>query len=467
MIWFRKERRQSVLGLTLSRGQLSAAHVVNSRGRMKTVKAASVPLTLDIGRPEATGGEIKNHLREAGIQERICVVEVPPDWVMCQCTQLPGLSPEDAASFLQLEAEKGFPYDSTQLMILTSFQRSSEATYATQIAVRKDWMEQLVATAAAAGLRPVSLSLGITALEGVTATPGEGRMTVAVESKGITMLASADGGVTGFRRFNAAEDSGKGENLLSKDAVWRELRLTLEQMPAGLRGDKLQLSFCGDERMVDLLADGLADRLASQRVEVVGNGSRVRLSDRIAEAMARRWLSPNAPQLEFLPPRPERWLSLKARYGSKRLVPAVIALGSALTVAVAMFVWQGIRLRLLRSEWERMQTRVAALSEIQSEIQQYRPWVDRSFPHLRILRRVTDCFPDNGSVTAKSLDVRGSDGLTTVSISGTASDHKALLQTLDRLRKASAIQGLKIETISGKEPSQFTFSFRWIGDSGS
>jgi hypothetical protein len=54
-----------------------------------------------------------------------------------------------------------------------------------------------------------------------------------------------------------------------------------------------------------------------------------------------------------------------------------------------------------------------------------------------------------------------------VSISGTVSDHRALLQTLDLLRKASEVQGLNVETISGKVPSQFTFTFRWIGGAGS
>ena len=42
-----------------------------------------------------------------------------------------------------------------------------------------------------------------------------------------------------------------------------------------------------------------------------------------------------------------------------------------------------------------------------------------------------------------------------------------LLRTLDLLRQSKEVQGLKIEQIRGKTPAQFTFTFRWIGTSGS
>jgi hypothetical protein len=53
-----------------------------------------------------------------------------------------------------------------------------------------------------------------------------------------------------------------------------------------------------------------------------------------------------------------------------------------------------------------------------------------------------------------------------VSVTGTARDNASLLRTLDLLRQAKEIQGLKIEQIRGKTPAQFTFTFRWVGGSG-
>ena len=47
-----KKRGQSVLGLTLSHGQLRAFHVTRTKGGLEVVKAASAPLTLDLMHPE-------------------------------------------------------------------------------------------------------------------------------------------------------------------------------------------------------------------------------------------------------------------------------------------------------------------------------------------------------------------------------------------------------------------------------
>jgi hypothetical protein len=141
--------------------------------------------------------------------------------------------------------------------------------------------------------------------------------------------------------------------------------------------------------------------------------------------------------------------------------------GGVAALVLGVFGWQEIRLRLLRSEWRGMQAQVAALTEMQDRIRDYRPWYDRSIPDLRILARVTQCFPDNGSVTARSFDVHHVARVTTVNINGTARDGAALLRTQEQLRKAKEIQGMKVESISGKIPAQFTFTFRWIGDTGS
>ena len=157
-----------------------------------------------------------------------------------------------------------------------------------------------------------------------------------------------------------------------------------------------------------------------------------------------------------------------ARYNSKRLATAGLAVGGAVALLLLAFGWQEFRLQLLRSEWGGMQAQVATLTGIQDRIRDYRPWYDRSFPDLRILARVTQCFPENGSVTARTFDIHHvanvDDRRHHAAPPGT---NRALLRTQDQLRKAKEIQGLKVESISGKIPAQFTFTFRWIGDSGS
>lgn len=189
-----KKRLQSVLGLTLTDGQLRAFHVTHSKGRIEVVKAASAALTLDLlhPEPELIGREIRNHLEAAGIRERHCVVGLPPRWLMSQHTNVPELSAEDTASFLQIEAEKGFPVDPGRLQIARSFQRSAAgAKYVTQLAARNEQIDQLSAVLRAAGLKPVSYAVGLAVLPQAQAPAGVGRVLVAVEPAVVTLLAAA------------------------------------------------------------------------------------------------------------------------------------------------------------------------------------------------------------------------------------------------------------------------------------
>jgi len=169
------------------------------------------------------------------------------------------------------------------------------------------------------------------------------------------------------------------------------------------------------------------------------------------------------PALEFLPPRPSRWSVLMSRYSSKRLATAGFAAAAAVVALLLAFGWQEYRLWTLRSEWSGMAAQVADLEATQGRIREFRPWYDTSFRNLTIMKRVVECFPDNGSVTAKTLEIHSP---ASVSVSGTARDNASLLRTLDQLRQAREIQGLKIEQIRGKTPAQFNFTFRWVGTTG-
>ncbi len=470
MIWKTNSRPNSVLGLILGDGQLRAVQVARSKAATKVVNSVSAALSLDLlhPEPELVGREIRRHLDAAKIHEHACVAAVPAGWIMSRNTKVPALSPEDMESFLRLEAEKGFPFDAAQLQIARSIYRSAGATYVTQLAVRKDRLEHLAAVIKAARMKPVSLPLGLAGVPGVVAPPGKGRITVAAEATGVTLLVSSGGAIVAFRTCEATIETAAGENRIDGSAVSRELRVTFEQVPADLRGGLRELCLLGDARMADQLAGSLREwpatvGLAVEAGGLPGDG----LSDQIAEGIANDWLAPAGTAVEFLPPRAGRWSSLMARYNSKRLATAGLAVGGAVVLAFAAFGLQGIRLQMLRSEWRGMEAQVAALTAIQDRIRDYRPWYDRSFPDLRILARVTQCFPDNGSVTARSFDIHHVANITTVNITGTARDDRALLRTQDQLRKAREIQGLKVESISGKTPAQFTLTFRWIGGSGS
>lgn len=460
----KRKHSSSVVGLSLADGQLRLTHVVRTKGGTEKVQAATAPLSLDILHPDAelVGREIRNQLDASGIRERRCVVALPARWIMSHTSKLPELSPEDAASFLQLEAENGFPVDVAQLQLARSYVRSSAGTYVTQLGVRREQVDQYARALRAAGFKPASFSLGLAALPGAIAPAGAGRITITVGTEGVTILASAAGGILSFRTCEAGIETEAGEQLINGSAVAREVRITLEQVPAELRPEVRQIFLTGEPTLVKQLAESLRDWAHAAGLVIERDPITADLAERLAEQLAARWLETGMTELEFLPPNPGRWTLLFRRYNSRRLASAGFAVGALALVAVLAFGWQQVRLWSLRSEWSGMQTEVTALDGIQARIREYRPFYDTSFRTLTIMKRVTECFPETGSVIARTVEIHTN---STVTISGTVRNIEALTRTLDQLRKAKEIKSLKVELIHGKTPAQFTFTFRWSSES--
>lgn len=457
----KKKRLNSVVGITLHDGELRAALVTRAKGGIEVLKTATAALTLDILHPEAelVGREIRNHLEAAGIREKRCVVAIPVRWVMSQHTRIPELSPEDTESFLQIEAEKGFPVDPGQLQIARSFQRAAGAVYVSQLAVRKEQLAQLATVLKSAGLKPVSLTPALPLLQEVRATGG--RLVVAVNPSGVTLLVSAGGGLAAFRTSESSIDTEAGEKLVNAAAVARELRITFEQVPAELRSEVRELLLTGDTTMVRQLAEALGDWARAAGLAIVrGDLPEKHLSAELAAALGTRRLEDDAIELEFLPPRPGRWALLMARYNARRLATAGFAVGAAALVALAAFGWHEYRRWSLGNQWARMRVQVTGLEAVRANIREYRPWYDTTFRSLSILKRVTECFPETGNVTAKTFEVHTNSNVT---ISGTMRDSASLLLVQNQLRKVKEVTALKIEQIRG---TQFTMTFHWTDNSG-
>ena len=466
MKWITKKRPTSVVGLSVTEGQLRLVHVARAKQAVAVIRSATAPLTLDLLHPEAelVGRELRNHFEAAGIRERHCIVALPPAWVMTQHSAVPELAPDDLASLLQIEAEKGFPSDPDELQITRSSQQAANQRFVCQLAVRKDQLDRLADVMRLAGLKPVSFSLGLAALPGAMGTDAEGCVTLVVEPKGASLLIAAGGGIAAFRTLEASIDSENGEAVVNGSALAREIRITFEQVPPILRQDVRRLVLRGHEQMVRQLAEILGPWAADAGLAVDARPATAKsVGEEIAEQLALRVVRDGPPALEFLPPRPSRWSVLMARYSSKRLATAGFAAAAAVVALLLAFGWQEYRLWTLRSEWAGMAAQVADLEATQGRIREFRPWYDTSFRNLTIMKRVVECFPDNGSVTAKTFEIHSP---ASVSVSGTARDNASLLRTLDQLRQAREIQGLKIEQIRGKTPAQFNFTFRWVGTTG-
>ena len=178
-----------------------------------------------------------------------------------------------------------------------------------------------------------------------------------------------------------------------------------------------------------------------------------------ALSLAIRRLARRGPDLEFLPPKISSWQQFATRYSSRKLVWAGATAGSAALLVAAAFFAQEWQLSQLRSKWLAIAPAVTEVEDLQQQIRKFRPWFDDSFRSLSVLRKLTEAFPEEGVVSAKTFEIRE---LSSVTCSGVARDNLAFLKMLDQLRVSKEIADLKVDHVSGKAPQQqFTFNFRW------
>ena len=194
---FRKRKKlTTVLGLTLDGGRLDGVVLRRTNGALQRLQSFSTQLTLDplTAAPELVGREIRNQLDAAGVRERDCVVGVPLKWVLTAQTELPPLPEADAASLLQLEAEKGFHADTAELQISNSPSALAGGKKFVLLAgIPNTHIGALEQVLAAAKLRPASFALGIAALQPVERRAPSRPEDDKISQRAETVLGAPDG----------------------------------------------------------------------------------------------------------------------------------------------------------------------------------------------------------------------------------------------------------------------------------
>lgn len=465
----KRKKLATVLGLTLDGSKLEGVVLRLAGGSLQRLQSFSVGLALDplTAAPELVGREIRNQLNAAGVRERNCIVGVPLKWVLTTHTELPPLPPADAANLLQMEAERGFSSDAATLQIADSrCALPAEKQFVLFGGIARTQIAALEQVLAAAKLKPVSFGLGLSALQKSGGEKSDGVLALAIGETHVGLQVTAGGGVAALRALEGVVETEGSQRRLHVEVVSREARITLGQLPAELRAAVKRIRIFGPRELAQPLVDEMELRFEpiGLRVEFVtayapdefGTALPAEAPVSPAFSLAAGLLAERAPAFEFLPPKPTVIEQFVARYSSGRLrTTGAVAVGVAVIVA-GLFLYQQIQLWSLRSQWSRMSAQVADLQNIENNIQQYRPWYDESYPDLAILRQVTLAFPEDGAVTAKTIEIH--DG-NTVSCSGTASDSESLLTVLSKLRGAPGVNDVKLEQTRGKAPMQFTFDF--------
>lgn len=471
--WMRKGGGDSVLGLSLEAGRLEAVAVRRVDGRVEIRQRCEAALSLDLlgGDPQLVGREIRKHLDEAGIRDRNCVVCVPLAWALVLQVRLPDLPAADLADFLQLEAERGFPYSPEALVIARSrFRTPAGEDFVTLIAIPRDHVTRLEAVLTAAQLRPETFSLGVSALQSAADEGAKAVLALVPRGRAVQLQVTVGGGVAVLRTMEGAYEGEAATGELEGENLVRELRITLGQLPSGVRDALETIRVFGRGEPAEELAEALetaatAWRLRIERVTGYSPGAfPVAVPDGLAVSaafsLAVRRLTNQATDGDFLPPRVSSWRRFAERYSSRKVFWTGATASAVALVVILAFLVQQILLWRWESRWKGMSARVSELDSIQQKIRRYRPWFDESQRTLGMLRRLTEAFPEDGAVSAKSVEIRAG---TTVVCSGIARDRKALMRALDRLGAFSEVGDVKLERAQarGQAPLEFTFNFKW------
>lgn len=462
----------SLLGLTFDGTQMEGAVVRKALGSVVVKQTVLANLTLDpsTNDPELAGRELRNYLRSAGVSERRCVVGLPLSWAMTLQVKMPDLSEEDAASFLQVQAERGFPYAPEDLCLCTFRSEGAPGErYATLVAVPRNRVLAMESALRAAGLKPASFTFSIAAIP--SREDREAGAILVVTEKRCELLMFSGGGLQVLRVLDMAHEAHEAEHRFDVETIAREIRITLGQLPEGLRQGVTRLTVYG---RLDLIEPALKEfrselsdlglklefarelRMQAALGGLPGNSSN-------AAVLAAQRLMGVPVEFEFLPPKPKVWLQAASRFSSRKLMWSSAAAAVMAGGVAALFLWQSWTVSSLEAQWRTIEPRVKDLDLMQQQIRRFRPWYDESLRTLTILRKLTEAFPADGAVTAKSVEIKD---VSQVSCTGTAKDNQAFLGMLDRLQAAREVSNLKVDQVRGKAPIQFTLNFRWADGAG-
>ena len=465
----KRQKLTSVLGLALDGSRLDGVVLKRTNGSLQPLQSFTAQLTLDplTAAPELVAREIHNHLAAAGVREKNCVVGLPLRWVLTAQAELPPLPDADAASLLQLEAEKNFHADVASLQISDSrCALAGDKKFVLLAGIPNTHIGSLEQILALAKLKPVSFALGISALQ-TPEKPG-GVLALMIGESTVSLQVTAGGGVAVLRALEGAVENIGGRSTLHAGIVSREARVTLGQLPGELRDAVKRIRIFGPRDLARQLADEMELRFEPMglQTEVVAGYApdefgvtlppEVSLS--AAFSLAANFLAEKKAAFEFLPPKPNVLQQLVKKYSSGKFGTIGAAAAGVAVIVLAVFLFQQIQLWRFGAQWSHMAAKVTELQNIQDQIRFYRPWYDGSYRGLAILRQLTLAFPEDGSVTAKTIEIR--DG-STVSCSGNARDIAALLAMQAKLRTVPGVSELHLSQQRGKAPMQFTFDFQY------
>ncbi len=162
--WLNRSRNGALLGLSFEDNGLAVVRVRRVNGQCQVKEGLIVPLTAErvLADPAEAGRLLAGVLGERGLGEKRCAVRLPLAWAMGVPLELPDLAGEDLASFLELRAEREFPFPPGRMALAHHrFTFGANASWGLLVGLDESRVEAVRRLLETAGLEPVSIALGL------------------------------------------------------------------------------------------------------------------------------------------------------------------------------------------------------------------------------------------------------------------------------------------------------------------
>ena len=470
---------RKMLGLAATERSISAVEIGLVHGRQSVLHAAEFPMPEgDAARdPAVLGKALRQFLKQNRFSCSRCVIGLGTRWLAAREKPLPPTAADMVAGVLSLAAEREFASDPKELVLdYTKPVGSDQGQSVLLVAAPRRNVDQLLATAEAAGLVVTAVTSSAMALASATVGPAFSRRLVLYLSPGgADLCVQSSGGFHLLRNLPLPAPVVTGmspqENWLSDLAG--ELRRVLSLLPGGPASPQAA------ELVVWNAAGFSAEALAAL-------GGRLSLETRLcaypsdlgiaeapapapagesaaATAIAMAGLQGGGVAVDFLHSRltPRRKLNL----GRKVVWAAALAVVVVIVCGVLLLDWRNQQQEVedLAGQLRDMKTNVVAAKDVVDKTAFARGWYDRRPRFLNSLRELALAFPAEGRIWTTSVGI-GED--LKALLSGKASDEGAVLEVLDHLAKSpkfSDVQPLYIREVGGGSSEvSFAISLRFV-----
>ncbi|HIG29910.1 MAG TPA: hypothetical protein EYQ50_19765 [Verrucomicrobiales bacterium] len=462
MFGFKSKSPSALLGISLDGRRLEVALVRGRNGSASIEKTAGTELSLDplTQEPELVGREIRDFLDESNFSETRCSVVLPNHWTLSFQFEMPELSEDDAESYIQMRSEQEFPFSVEDLIYSISKEEAPSGGFLVFVAaMQRNHVVRIEQVLASAGLRPLSFSIECCPLLKQISSEEEAVILLKESGSRIDLVISRGTSPFVLRSIGEIGVSEEKTSGLDMDALIREIKITLGQLPEDLRSSIQKVHWVGSEdaELEPPHFPGLDERLRDLGLTL----KIIQLEEDAGIGSAKSCLEGVPPQLEFLPPRVSRFQEFTIRVSTRKNLWLGGSVAATVFIALAAIAIQDRILNRLDGKWSGMEKNVGEIQELQDRIRFYRPWFDPTVRSLIIARQLTEAFPEDGAVWVRQLEIKDQ---SRVFCSGVTRDNQSLLSVLDTLRNSPGVQDLRVQQIRGKEQLQFAFNYQWNED---